>query len=160
MPDYFELFGLPRRFDLDAASLQSRYLELARRTHPDFAGSDPDAQLQAMERSAQVNEAHRILADPEERANYLLEFLGGPTKDQDKSLPEGFLEEMVTLREELAEAQESGERPKIEQIRADAQRNRQIHLDQIRNLFAAGDLAPIRREINALRYIHRLLEQT
>lgn len=155
-PDHFALFGLERSFALDEQGLQSRYLQLARLTHPDFAGSDPDQQLAAMELSARVNEAHRVLSDPEERANYLLDLLGGPRRDQDKSLPAGFLEEIMLLREELADA---GGNP---QVVEDARRRRQALLDRIAGLFSQASpaaLKEIRVELNALRYIERLIEQ-
>ena len=38
MTDYFELLGLPRRFAVDLAELERRYLELSREVHPDRAG--------------------------------------------------------------------------------------------------------------------------
>ena len=33
MPDHFEVLGLPRKFHLDAADLESRYLSLQKETH-------------------------------------------------------------------------------------------------------------------------------
>src|SRR4051812_45542025 len=96
--DHFELFALPRAFAIDPKALDARYIELTRATHPDFAGADPEKQLAAMELSARVNDAHKILADDEERANYLLSLLGGPSKEEDKSLPPGFLQKMLMVR--------------------------------------------------------------
>ena len=58
---HFELFTLPARFTLDRQLLESRYLQLTRETHPDLAGTDPAAQLAAMQLSAQVNEAYATL---------------------------------------------------------------------------------------------------
>jgi molecular chaperone HscB len=157
--DFFALFSLDRRFDIDSGSLQSAYLELARRTHPDFAGADPEAQLRAMELSAQVNEAYRVLCDPELRAHYLLQLLGTAP---DNTLPDGFLEQIMDWREQLADAQGNHDKQKIRQLESQAKAQREIHLQCIAELFKTtgeADRATIRHELNALRYIQRLLEQ-
>ena len=97
--NHFELFGLPVQYQLDRLLLSTRYLELTRATHPDFAGSDPEAQLQAMELSARVNEAHAVLDDDLRRAEYLLELRGGRVGDQ---APADVLERIFEMRESLA----------------------------------------------------------
>ena len=58
MPNYFEVFGLPRKLSLDLQELQRRFYDLSRRHHPDFhqtAGAE--AQAAALEASALVNRA-------------------------------------------------------------------------------------------------------
>lgn len=170
--DHFAVFGLPRTFALDPADLSTRFARLARETHPDLAGDDPTAQLVAMDLSARVNFAHRILADDEERANYLLELLGGPSKEQDKSLPDGFLPIIMITREELAEAQLEGDAEKVASIEADALNQRTARLREIATLLSPPPSSPshntpptpqslqlARTELNALRYFQRLLEQ-
>lgn len=162
--DHFAVFGLPRRFDLDVEDLERRYVELARLTHPDMAGSEPEQQLDAMELSSRVNDAHRVLADDEARANHLLDLLGGPTSADDKSLPEGFLPIIMMVREELAEAQLEGDEKHIANIEADAHAQRKARLKEIAGLFSRAThgsevLKSIRTELNALRYYQRLLEQ-
>ena len=69
---YFELFDLPVRFTLERQLLESRYLQLARATHPDLAATDTAAQMAAMQLSAKVNEAYAILRDDLKRAEYIL----------------------------------------------------------------------------------------
>lgn len=159
--DPFELFGLPRRFAIDGAALRRRMLELSRQTHPDFAGADEQAQRRAMDLSARVNEAHRILEDDEQRANCLLRLLGGPDGEQDKSLPDGFLVDMMELREQLAEAQEGGDHTLLARFESDARARRRQRLDRVASLFSAEPppLPEIRTELNALRYIERMIEQ-
>lgn len=159
--DHFALFGLPRRFDLDENELQSRMLRLTRLTHPDFAGADEASQERAMELSAKVNDAHRVLSDSEARANYLLSLLGGPGKDQDKSLPDGFLEQMMRVREELADAQLEADAATLAAMEQQARAERERHLARLKALFAQdpAPLSEIRMELNAMRYIERMLEQ-
>ena len=63
--DYFDVFGVDRRFDVDLAALEARYRELSRKLHPDrFATADPRARRASLQRSVQLNEAWRTLKDP------------------------------------------------------------------------------------------------
>lgn len=168
--DYFSVLGFPRQYEISPADLERKYIALARDTHPDLAGDDPDAQADALEKSAALNEAHRVLADDEARANHLLELLGGPGPEADKSLPEGFLPIIMMTREELADAQMEGDAERVSAIEADARAQRAARLAEIGRLFglaqrgiAQGDrdaLTQIRVELNALRYYQRLLEQS
>jgi molecular chaperone HscB len=173
--DYFALFGLERRFDLDEAELQSRYLELSRQTHPDFAGADAEAQMRAMEVSARVNEAYRVLADPEQRGKYLLTLVSGAEGPGEhaltpfsEALPEGFLEEMMGVHEQLEEARERGDERGAAGIEERARREREECIGRIAELFAEvrdgqpgapAALQAVRMQLNALRYIQRLLDR-
>ncbi len=161
--DHFAMFNLPRQFSIDPAAFLAKYLDLTRATHPDFAGADAEAQMTAMELSARVNDAYKVLNNPEERANYLLDLLGGPGKEEDKSLPKGFLEQMLMVREEMEEAQASNDSATLKTMEAEARARRKKHLARIEELFTQSDALETRRtirlELNALRYIERMLEQ-
>ncbi|MFN0010789.1 MAG: iron-sulfur cluster co-chaperone HscB C-terminal domain-containing protein [Phycisphaerales bacterium] len=107
-----------------------------------------------------------MLADPEQRANTLLCRLGGPAKEQDRSLPEGFLMEMMALRESIDAHLAAGDRSAVEAHLARAEESRGGHIRRVGELFrtvsapgAPATLAAIRRELNAWRYIERLIEQ-
>jgi len=115
--NHFELFGLPVRYQLDRQVLSARYLELTRATHPDFAGTDAEAQLQAMELSAGVNEAHAVLDDDLRRAEYVLQLLGGSAGDK---ISPDLLEQIFEMREMLSLALSSGNRTRAAAIRAQA----------------------------------------
>lgn len=126
--DYFSLFGIPERFLIDESVLERRFREWQRRLHPDkFAGQqrgksalgseDAHAQLQYAEQaSALVNAAHDVLKSPHTRAVYMLAERGvtlEPNRDDASELREmapDFLEEMLVLREELDEAEQTRER--------------------------------------------------
>jgi DnaJ-domain-containing protein 1 len=163
--DPFAMLGLPRACDIDRSALQAAYLRRSAALHPDrFA--DPIERDEAQRRAAVLNDAHAVLADDEQRANLLLSILGGPAKEQDKSLPDGFLRDILESRQEMETAiagGESGERARIEQL---ANERRQQHIDAVREMFhapgsrpGAAALAAIRRELNAWRYIERMIEQ-
>lgn len=101
--NYFELFGLPVSFEIDASSLTERYRDLQRSVHPDrFANaSDRDRRL-SMQQASLVNEAYRALKDPLQRARYLLSLNGVDIHDESNTVMDGmFLMEQMQLREEL-----------------------------------------------------------
>lgn len=109
-----------------------------------------------------------MVSDPESRANVLLGLLGGPTKEEDRSLPPGFLMEMMESRERLESARGSGDEAEMARWTAWAEGQRVGHIAAVKALFAevegaggAGEAKrkAIRMRLNAWRYIERMLEQ-
>src|SRR5262249_4446136 len=86
--DPFDVLGLPARFDLPPAEVQAAYLARSRTLHPDALGSES---TEDGVRAAELNDAKRVLENPETRAEALLTRLGGPRKEQDRTLPPSFL---------------------------------------------------------------------
>ncbi len=162
MPDPFKTLGLPARYDLDPTDLHTRFIQASAATHPDRY-TDPVDQAQAAERAAEVNHAYAVLSDPERRADALLTLLGGPAKEQDKSLPPDLLMDMMETREQLEEAIAQENLDELNKLRDWANDQRDAHLKSIADLFAdTQDTLPaksIRLELNALRYIQRMLDQ-
>lgn len=164
-PDPFAVFALPRSFEIDRATLQRAWLAEAARWHPDrFA--DPVKRREAEHHSAAINRARVILEDDEQRADALLALLGGPGRSDDKTLPDGFLAEIMQVREELQDAMASGDAQRRTEVQRWADEQRAAHRSRVAELFRraggrAGDpaLTDIRRELNAWRYIERLIEQ-
>ncbi len=156
----FAIFDLPPRFDLDASAIERSYLSKLATIHPDVGegGNGPDA--------AELNRARVMLLDGEQRANALLEILGGPSASACKDLPDGFLMEMMTRRQEIEEqVAEAGD-----QSRGNwetwAREERAQYMRSAAELFEALDEMPnpkklveIRMLLNAWRYIERLIEQ-
>jgi molecular chaperone HscB len=104
--DYFTLFGLPRRFECDAAALDAAYRKLQSEVHPDrFASAGESERRLALQSSARVNEAYRSLKNPVDRAQYLLSLRGvDALAETDTGLPLDFLERQLERRETIAEA--------------------------------------------------------
>lgn len=109
--NYFELFGLPARFDLDREQLAERYRELQRAVHPDrYANAGAQERRLAVQRAAQINEAFQVLRNPLTRAKYLLELHGVQVDDgQNTAMDPEFLMEQMELREALAEVRGQAE---------------------------------------------------
>src|ERR1700687_203060 len=113
MSDYFEVFGLPRKLQVDLDALQRRFYELSRRHHPDFhQGADAAAQAQTLEASALVNRASRALRAPVARVEYVIALEEGREVREETSArpkaPMDLLEEMLEVQEALEEAKSAG----------------------------------------------------
>ncbi len=160
--DPFTLLGITPGFDLDRASIDRAYRARAVSTHPDLADANA---VDAAGASARLNDARATLADPERRANALLAVLGGPASTDDRSLPDGFLLEMMEVRQD-AEAACVTREGHAEWERWAAER-RDASIEEVQGLFSRAlsegprspVLADIRRALNAWRYIERMIEQ-
>ena len=158
----FAILNLPTRFDLDAGAIERAYLSGLTSAHPDAGGEQIDAASDA----ASLNHARKTLLDGESRAIALLDILGGPAAGDCKELPDGFLMEMMTRREEIEEQIADGSNETRANWESWAQDERNQYSSDAQLLFdRAGDdpepdiLTEIRILLNAWRYIERLIEQ-
>jgi len=113
VPNYFEVFGLPRKLSLDLQELQRRFYDLSRRHHPDFhQTADALAQAASLEASALVNRAYRTLRDPLARVEYVVALEEGREVREEASAkpkpPVDLLAEMLEVQEALQEAKSEG----------------------------------------------------
>ena len=113
MSDYFTVFGLPRKLEVDPEALRRRFYELSRQHHPDFhQGAGAERQAEELGQSALINRAYRALREPLARVEYLIaleegrEVREGAT-DKPKA-PRELLEEMLEVQEALEEAKAEG----------------------------------------------------
>jgi molecular chaperone HscB len=165
--DPFSRLGLPHRFDLDPADVQRAHLRLVAKLHPDRI-ADPVERAAAQNRTAALNEARDVLLNAERRANRLLVLLGGPAKEDDTSLPDGFLMEMMEIRQQIEEVIACGDAQQHAHWTQWARQQRDEYTARVAELFASithesqpdgATLAAIREQLNAWRYIERLIEQ-
>ena len=173
--DRFAVLGVPRKFSVDLTAAEGNFKKLSRQVHPDrFATADPRGRKAALSRTVQLNEAWRTMKDPLRRAEYLLELAGFGLKGDDRkratddgatrevAAPPMLLMEILELREELADAQRSGNTTKV-QAMANTMRAR--HAETLAALAAAlddggaGKLEEAARLMVALRYYQRFLDE-
>ena len=87
--DYFSFFGMPRKLNVDVASLEREFYELSRKLHPDLsARADKREQEWSLEQSSLLNDAYRTLKDPIKRTQYLLRLEGVELEEQSKTATE------------------------------------------------------------------------
>lgn len=109
--NYFQLFNLPAKFDLDLTELGSRYLKLQKQFHPDqhSSGSERD-KLLAVQQTANINDAYHSLKQPLMRAEHVLALRGLKISHEQRSFTEPqFLMQQMELREQLAEISHSAD---------------------------------------------------
>ena len=71
--NYFELFNLPEKFQIDLEMLQENYRAIQKEIHPDrFATSSENEKVQSMIKSTQANDGYQTLKSPIKRAKYIL----------------------------------------------------------------------------------------
>ncbi len=171
--DFFTLLGLPQQFNLTEQEVRQKFLALNRHAHPDFHGEESaEVQGLSLRMSANINDAYRVLSDSATRANYLLEVLGGPSLTSDKTVPDGFLNTMMMMQEEIADADADADGAELSGIRDVLQTQHDGLMARIRGLFEAHQesvdceavrtelLGQIRRQRNAVSYVKKLLSQT
>lgn len=161
--NHFELLGFLPSFDIDAAALRQRYLQVSRGVHPDHHGRGTDSSV-SLRLSAQLNEAHRILSDPVLRAEYLLELVGGTAASSDKSVLDGVLATTLMLREETAEAKAASDTAALDACRARARQHYDTTLAQIAALARQlpgdeGLRRRLRATLNSIKYYQKLLSE-
>jgi molecular chaperone HscB len=110
--DYFQVFGLDRKFALDTQPLEREFHRLSRRLHPDrFARATANEQEMSLANTALLNDAYRTLREPLQRTEYLLSLEGlkvgeenaGKNKSADRQPPADLLEEVFELNMQLEE---------------------------------------------------------
>ena len=116
--DYFTLFGLPIRYQLDTQALSLRFQDLQRQYHPDkFASGTQAEQLAAVSRSATINQAWQTLRNPLTRAEYLLSLHGFDLSNEQHTVRDtAFLMEQLELREELDEIEQAKDEARLERF--------------------------------------------
>ncbi|MES9861895.1 MAG: co-chaperone HscB [Candidatus Thiodiazotropha sp. 4PDIVS1] len=107
--NYFDLFGLPVGFIVDATSLADRYRDLQRVVHPDrYANGTEQERRLSVQGASLINEAFETLKDPVARAAYLLSLHGIEMDAQNESTHDmAFLMQQMELREELESLREA-----------------------------------------------------
>jgi molecular chaperone HscB len=106
--DYFSVFGLEPKLNLDLPALEHEFHRLSRKLHPDrFARAEENEKEWSLADTALLNDAYRTLKDPLRRTEYLLKLLGAvdPELKAEKSarVPADLLEEVFELNMQIEE---------------------------------------------------------
>jgi molecular chaperone HscB len=113
--NYFEVFGLPKLLNIDLKTLERKFHELSRKSHPDyFTAAAAEQRQEALQLTATLNDAYRTLRHPVQRVEYLVNLEG--FKPDGSKVPKSFLMEVFEINEQIEEVK-SGSATK-EQIAA------------------------------------------
>jgi molecular chaperone HscB len=153
--DDFELFGLPRRFELDPASLDARWRALQTEVHPDrFVSEGGAARRIALQWAVRVNEAYQRLKDPLQRAGCLCELAGQRIDaEHNTAMPAEFLMQQMEWRDALADARTAGQ---VHGLAADVATQRRTALQGLQRLIDIDqDWPNAAAQVRALMFIER-----
>jgi molecular chaperone HscB len=112
--DFFSVFGLAPRLNLDLPALEHEFHRLSRKLHPDrFARALENEKQWSLADTALLNDAYRTLKNPLSRTEYLLKLLGaeigesaaadGKDRKDPSKVPADLLEEVFDLNMQLEE---------------------------------------------------------
>lgn len=103
--NYFELFNLPEKFEIDSVRLQENYRSIQKEIHPDrFATSTENEKTQSMIKSTQVNDAYQTIKSTTKRAKYILSLHKSVEKI---TLPPDFLMQQMEWEEHLEDIEKN-----------------------------------------------------
>ena len=167
-PTPFAAFGLEPAWGVDKKDLKRRLLSCTRLCHPDHhATSPPAVKRLAEEHSALLNHAYEVLLDDFLRADWLTLHLGGPRESEERQMPQAFLMEVLEWNEALEDAERSSagspERAALEGLGVTLHREHERQLAGVGAALeplperGAPELAGVRRQLNAVRYLSRTL---
>ncbi len=165
-PSPFDALGVELGWRVEGKALKKQLLKLSRAVHPDFfATADEATRNRAEDASALLNSAFETLKDDFKRADWLVKVLGGPSDSEERQMPRAFLMQVMEWNEVLDDArsaaQGSAEWNAVAELESELATEREARFSAIAKQLdplpakGAGDLAPVRQELNAVRYIDR-----
>ena len=118
--DLFEVIGISIDFEINSEELEERYRRLSLELHPDFFEGAPEEEKRLSEKaSVMLNTAYSTLREPTCRAGYLLFLFAKGKNLNERTLPDGFLQEMFFLQESLDELLESSDSSALNKMNED-----------------------------------------
>ncbi len=168
--DFFSVFELARKLQLDLKFLERTFYRKSREVHPDrFAQAPSEKQQWSLQQTSLLNDAYRTLKDPVTRTEYLLR-LEGMTLADEKSqnkVPAELLAEVFELNMQLEEMRMGEDDPHLradlEAARAQFDERFAVTTTEIEHEWAvwdSGDRASLNRMaalLNKHRYLRNLV---
>jgi molecular chaperone HscB len=154
--DYFALFQLKPQFKIDRQALESAYLTVQQKVHPDMhaQASDSDKRV-SMQLSALANSAYRTLMNPIQRGLYMCARNGvDPQLETNTAMPAQFLMQQMEWREALDDVRDQPAKldelyKEVEQTRANLLKEVEATIDQ------ANDYELAATQLRALLFIDK-----
>ena len=160
--NYFELFDLPARFDIDPRELAARHRERIRIWHPDrYAQGSAEERRRAVAVSAELNDGLKVLRDPVSRARHLLALRGVSTDEEtDTAMDADFLTEQMAWRERLEEG--AGRPDRVAALADEVASSRRVKESRLAEALAGegtADLSRARVLVRELQFLERFLRE-
>ena len=159
MNNPFALFDLPVAFQVDSALLNERYLALQKSLHPDnFSAASAQEQRLAIQKSAEINDALRILKDPITRADSIIAINTGKTENpEEKSNKDiDFLMQQMEWRETLENIENRQDTDELTAFAKEINQIRHAILSELSTTLDAQQWDIARAITDKLRFIKKL----
>ena len=159
MNNPFALFDLPVAFQVDSALLNERYLALQKSLHPDnFSAASAQEQRLAIQKSAEINDALRILKDPITRADSIIAINTGETENpEEKSNNDiDFLMQQMEWRETLENIEKRKDTDELTAFTQEINQIRHAILSELSTALTEQQWDIARAITDKLRFIKKL----
>ena len=159
MNNPFALFDLPVAFQVDSVLLNERYLALQKSLHPDnFSAASAQEQRLAIQKSAEINDALRILKDPITRADSIIAINTGEAENpEEKSNNDiDFLMQQMEWRETLENIENRQDTDELTAFTQEINQIRHAILSELSTALDAQHWDIARTITDKLRFIKKL----
>ena len=154
--DFYEVFGLQRKYFLDAADVRSAHLRLAKILHPDrWRQSSAVERRMSKQWMALVNEGERVLNDPISRARYLATGSAN-VSETGGTVDSTFLNTIFELQMRAMEDDES--------VQGEAETLMSLCEQRLHEIFegwenGSGDLSEVEECLGRMKYLNNLIHR-
>ena len=160
---YFELFGLPEKFDIDFTELNAKFRELQAKYHHDrFVNGSDNERLVAVQTTGLINEANETLKSSRLRARYLLTLKGVDFDDEIDTTSDGaFLMHQMEIREALEEvATAQDPLARIDDIGQEISGEADALKDEFVEQLESGNLDAAKEAVLKMKFFERLCQES
>ncbi len=162
---HFAVLGLKIAFAQEADEVTAAHRARQRKVHPDrFASKTPRERRFSLEHATALNDAVRILKDPQRRAEYLLQLRGvkvGAEGEDRVQLDPMFLMEIMEIREAIEELDFKDAHTERGQIHNEVVTRFEGTVQALGEALDASEETPPRliQQAAQLRYLRRIIEE-
>ncbi|CAN1144225.1 Iron-sulfur cluster co-chaperone protein HscB homolog [Linum perenne] len=155
--NYFRLFGLEKKYEIEDGKLHDKYRDWQKKLHPDLVHSKSEKEKEyAREQSARVGDAYRTLANPRIRAMYILKLVGVDVNEEETISDPELLLEIMEIREAVEEAPDS---TALNKIQSQLQEKLQLWSKSFASAFQSKDFEEAKDCIRRMTYYDRAIEE-
>ncbi|XP_053674023.1 iron-sulfur cluster co-chaperone protein HscB [Anopheles nili] len=149
--NYFKMLNLDKDFKIDSAKLTQNYRQIQTLIHPDkFSQKSEEEKVLALEWSSLINKAYTTLSKSIDRGKYLLELNGITISEDNSSIDQDFLFEMMDFNESVEDSKTANELQKLASSVSANIADLNIKLEQS---FADYDMESAKETIIRLKYL-------
>jgi len=158
--NYYELFDLPISPWVDQKLISKKYIELQRKSHPDFYQNSTESEKEEiMLQSAEINKGYKIFKDEQLTIEYFLTIHGVINSDEKYNLPSDFLMEMMELNESILSDETVDTEQKVKAYESDIIQPIVPLMQQQSQEWVPADLQKMKEYYYKKKYLERILDR-